>query len=561
MSPSASILRTPPTCRAIISTSDLRGCLITGADAAGLFYGACTLLQLITARAGDGIIVLPGMRLVDWPDFPNRGVMLDVSRDRVPTTEMLYELVDLLASWKINQLQLYMEHTFAYQGHEVVWKNASPFTGEEILALDAYCSARFVELIPNQNSFGHMQRWLIHEPYRQMAECPEGCELWPGHPSEPYSLCPVDPRSIELLEDLYDQLLPHFSSTTFNVGLDETYDLGKGRSAEACATLGTERVYLDFLKQIHRQVMTRGKTMQFWGDIILHQPDLIPELPADAIAMEWGYEASHPFEEHCEHFAEAGLRFYVCPGTSSWNAIAGRTENALGNIQRAASSGKAGGAVGLLNTDWGDNGHLQPPVVSILGYMAGAAASWNAGVQLGDIDLPALLDLFAFRDSAGEMGRVAYDLGNVYQVPGVATVNSSIFFDVLMNADRGWGSGRWEGLTDEGLESTLAVLEDIRGRLSRAAMDRADADLVKAEFSWVADLLSWSAQLGLARIRHTAVDSAASLPAEVRFALGNELGDLTGRYRALWLQRSRPGGLADSAAHLERVVALLVEEE
>ncbi len=179
-----------------------------------------------------------------------------------------------------------------------------------------------------------------------------------------------------------------------------------------------------------------------------------------------------------------------------------------------------------------------------------------------DIDLPALLDLFAFRDSAGEMGRVAYDLGNVYQVPGVATVNSSIFFDVLMNADRRLGQWSMGGIDRGGPRKHIGG----RSRTSAGVcavrqMDRADADLVKAEFSWVADLLSWSAQLGLARIRHTAVDSAASLPAEVRFALGNELGDLTGRYRALWLQRSRPGGLADSAARLERVVALLVEEE
>ena len=44
--------------------------------------------------------------------------MFDVTRDRVPTMATLYELVDLLASLKINQLQLYSEHTFAYHGHK-----------------------------------------------------------------------------------------------------------------------------------------------------------------------------------------------------------------------------------------------------------------------------------------------------------------------------------------------------------------------------------------------------------------------------------------------------------
>lgn len=42
--------------------------------------------------------------------------MLDVSRDKVPTMETMIKLIKMLASWKINQIQLYMEHTFAYKG-------------------------------------------------------------------------------------------------------------------------------------------------------------------------------------------------------------------------------------------------------------------------------------------------------------------------------------------------------------------------------------------------------------------------------------------------------------
>ena len=100
--------------------------------------------------------------------------MFDVTRDRVPTLQTLFDLVDLLAGLKLNQLQLYTEHTFAYRGHEVVWQDASPITGEEVLTLDAYCRERYVELVPNQNSFGHMHRWLKHEEYVHLAESAEG---------------------------------------------------------------------------------------------------------------------------------------------------------------------------------------------------------------------------------------------------------------------------------------------------------------------------------------------------------------------------------------------------
>ena len=181
---------------------------------------------------------------------------------------------------------------------EQVWREASPFTSQEIQALDLFCRERHVELVPNQNSFGHMHRWLVHEPYRSLAECPDGFEH-PWNPTrEPYSLCAVDPKSLDLLRDLYDQLLPNFSSPLVNVGCDETLDLGRCRSAAACAERGREEVYVEFLRQVHGLVAGRGRRMQIWGDILLERPDLIGQLPPDAILLEWGYEADHPFAEH-----------------------------------------------------------------------------------------------------------------------------------------------------------------------------------------------------------------------------------------------------------------------
>ena len=191
----------------------------------------------------------------------------------------------MLASWKINQLQLYTEHTFAYRRHPDVWAEASPMTGEEILALDAYCRERFIELVPNQNSFGHMRRWLTHDAYRHLAECPHGCDTgdpeW-GYFDEPFSLCPGDPGSLELVRDMLDELLPHFRSRIVNVGCDETDRIwATGAARRRWPSAARARVYLDFLLQLRREVRSRGHTMQFWGDIIITDPELVAELPRD----------------------------------------------------------------------------------------------------------------------------------------------------------------------------------------------------------------------------------------------------------------------------------------
>lgn len=553
---------------------DRAGVHVIGGDAPGLFYGVCTLIQLARLHLEAGEVTLPHLQIVDWPDFPHRGLMLDVTRDKVPTMETLYDLVELLASLKINQLQLYTEHTFAYRGHEEVWQQASPLTGAEILALDDYCRQHFIELVPNQNSFGHMHRWLRYDRYRPLAEIPEG---W-LHPfqeeAEPFSICPSDPGSAALLEDLYDQLLPHFSSGQFNVGLDETFDLGMGRSKELCEERGSERIYLDFVLKIYEMVRRRGRTMQFWGDIIVKHPDLIAELPKDAIALEWGYEANHPFAEHGKRFADAGLSFYVCPGTSSWNSLAGRTDNALGNLRNAAINGKKNGAIGFLNTDWGDFGHMQPLSASYVGYLAGAAYSWNVASAEDEqsLDLPALLDRHIFQDEAGIMGRLAYDLGNAYGEAGEIPSNGSILFwqfvlpNLNLEAMRAQSNSQWlVGFIEQLHQMTATAnfdgvseyMADVMANLEQARMIRADAALIQDEFRWAADMLQFAAKLGRARAQKDVHASLGELPAEQRQILAEELRPLLARQRQVWLARNRPGGLADSTRWAGKVFAQL----
>ena len=507
------------------------GVAIAGADAAGVFYGVCTLRQIIQQHGAD----LPALSIVDWPDYPARGVMLDISRDRVPTLATVLDLVDRLAGWKINQFQLYMEHTFAYRAHPEVWADASPFTGEEILVLDAFCRQRHITLVPNQNSLGHMERWLKLERYLPLAERPDGFQGYDGEWRTPSTLNPIDPASLELIAGLYDELLPHFTSPLHNVGGDEPWELGQGRSKDRVEQVGAGRVYLDYLLKLHELVTARGRQMQFWGDIIVHYPDLVPELPQDAIALEWGYEADHPFDEHGALFARASIPFYVCPGTSSWNSLAGRTDNAIENLLNAATNGLKHGASGYLNTDWGDSGHWQPLPVSYLGFACGAALSWAVEANRA-IDLPHCLDLFAFEDAAGVMGRLAHDLGNLYRLPGLARDNGHRLFDLLHRTPAYYRPD------PDVLRTALEQIDAIIAPLDSAQMARSDADLIRAEYRMVADLLRHACYRGL---------QLAGQPVRTPDDMLADLDRLAAIMRENWLARCRPGGLDDSLARLD----------
>ena len=519
------------------------GIFLRATDAAGAFYGVCTLIQLIEQAAPE----LPALHIIDWPDFPARGVMLDISRDRVWTMETLYALVDRLAGWKINQLQLYTEHTFAYSQHAVVWTAASPLTAADIRALDAYCQARFVELVPNQNSFGHMHRWLTHPRYAPLAETDDWFDTpWGSKMKGPFSLNPLDPGSLDLVRGLYAELLPNFSSQQFNVGCDETIDLGQGRSRAAVAAAPPGRVYLDFLLKIYREVSALGRTMQFWGDIIIHHPELISELPQDVVALEWGYEADHPFDAHAAQFSASGLAFYVCPGTSSWNSIAGRTDNALANLAGAAEAGLAHGAIGYLNTDWGDNGHWQTLPMSYLGFAAGAAFAWAWAANRG-LDVARAVSLHAFGDPSGRLGQAAYDLGNVYRAAGHEPHNSSVLFWTLQRslddivrtaAERPPGQ-----LTAASYERAYQAVEAALQGVAHAPSTHPDADLVQHEFRLAGQMLRHAARRG---------QLALGAPVMTKAELAQDLDALLYEYETLWLERSRPGGLTDSLERLER---------
>ncbi|MBI5363987.1 MAG: family 20 glycosylhydrolase [Planctomycetes bacterium] len=543
-----------------------RGIDVTARTIDGARHALATLAQLVLhavrAAPPGARPRLPALEIEDAPDFAERGVMLDVSRTRVPTVATLEAFVERLAALKFNRLQLYTEHTFAYRGHAEVWRDASAYTGEEIEALDRFCAARGIELVPNQQSFGHMHRWLAHDRYRPLAEVPDGLEHAFSIHKEPYSLCPLDPGALALLADLYDQLLPHFTSRSFNVGLDETFDLGLGRSKEECARRGKHVVYVEFLRRVHALVAARGRRMQFWGDIVVEAPELVPELPRDAVAMEWGYERGHPFDAHAALFAKSGLEFHLCPGTSSWQSVLGRVDNMLENVFSAARAGREHGARGLLVTDWGDRGHLQPWSVSWPGIVTAAGAAWN-GARAAERTAPdggelaELLDAHVFADGTGALGRALLALGRSGAASGARSTNGSPLFFLLAFAPQGLPHPRIEGLSIEGLERAEEHVERARTALARARPECVDGESVLRELDWGARLLRCACRFGAARLGTPGGSDVARLDARERARLRGDLEALVAEHARVWDLRHRPGGRAESAGWLERVAALL----
>ena len=381
--------------------------LIEYADDPGLFYALTTFKILKNNYNG----LIPCMVIEDYPDLPVRGVMLDISRDKVPSLETLKELVGLLADLKFNHLELYVEgFSFAYPTYSNLWEGReTPMTGEEIRSLDSLCRDLYIDLVPNQNSLGHMTAWLATDQFSGLAECPDGYKFM-GLIDMKGTLDPSDPRSLELVTTMTDELLPHFTSEKFNVNLDEPFELGKGKSRKLVEKSGVEGVYLDYTLKMHEMVSKRNKKMLMWGDIALRHPDMLKKIPHDITLLDWGYEANYPFEKNCRLLQSSGLSYMVCPGTSSWTSITGRTDNMLGNIASAVSNGVKYQASGMLLTDWGDMGHWQYLPVSYPGFVTAGSLSWNSKT-IKELPLVPFLNSYVFKDERQIMGDLVLDLG------------------------------------------------------------------------------------------------------------------------------------------------------
>jgi hypothetical protein len=469
--------------------------------------------------------------------------MLDVSRCKVPTMETLYHYVDILSSLKINQLQLYTEHTFAFSAHETVWRDASPTTAEEMLQLDDYCRKHYVELVPNLNSFGHFGRWLCHPEYRSLAECPEGFELPSKRKSLHGTVLKPDGKSIRFLDSLYKELLPNFQSQRFNVGCDETWELGKGRSKKLCAKKGTTQVYLDFLLEIEKLVRKHGRKMMFWADIILHEPTLVGKLPRNVIGLVWGYEADHPYEAEGAVFKASRIPFYVCPGTSSWNSLTGRTANCLGNLANAARNGLKHGACGFLNTDWGDGGHHQYFPVSLPGICAGAAYSW-CWSRNGKADIPRAIDELIFFDGGRALGKLIFDMGKVLELVPKKTRNCSIFNQLLFFGKIG-DRTILEGVTAKGLKAAYKRFSELEEMIADARPLAPDGELTKQELAGGIAMAKHGIKRGLAGLKGKFFD---------KNVMRRELQHIIRCHEELWLARNRPGGLRESSSRLRDLI-------
>ena len=382
--------------------------------APGLFYAVQTLCQLIRANRRNG--GLPCLSVKDWPSLRWRCFQDDMTRGPSSRLETLQFEVAWGAHLKMNLFTYYMEYQYAFAKHPLIGPRNGSLTPDMLRRLVAFAKSYYVDILGNQQSFGHFTHILKHDRYAHLRETPS-------------LLCPVKEESYQLLDDLYSEVCPLLPFPFFNVCCDETWGLGTGPSKELAQEIGTGGVYVRHVRRIHDLLKDKyHKRMMMWGDIILKHPEHLSEIPKDTIMLTWGYGDRPSFEHQIIPFARSGYEFFVCPGVSNWSRILPDFGVATANIHHFVRDGAKHGALGMLNTAWEDDGEaLNAPKWH--GYAWGAECAWNASATEPDA-FNRRIGAVLFGEPGDHFGRAIELLSQTHRLPGMQGMNNKRFWQL-----------------------------------------------------------------------------------------------------------------------------------
>jgi len=514
---------------------------------AGAYYAVQTLRDLVALHGRE----VPACVIRDAPDFARRGVYHDCSRGKVPRLETLKALVEQLARWKTNELQLYVENVFRFARHPAIGTGYSPFTADDFRALADHCRRHHVRLVGSLASFGHMEKILALPEYQHLGEL-AGYRGWPGGTT----LCPTDPRSIALLADLYAEFVPLLKASDFNACCDETWELGRGRSKPEAERLGVGRVYLEFFKKVHALCAKYGKRMNAWADIVLEHPETLAEIPRDVCLLNWDYHPEGNRIGRTREILDAGLAALVCPGTNAWNSHGCRLAMGMENIARFAEEERASRVEGLLNTDWGDGGHRNPLAVSLHNLAYGAAHAWHhAGVR--DEGFTERFCRLALGKESPALADAIRTLGGAHEALGLAYANSTPLYTTFLGpledylAPDSTGGRALDTVAPEALVRHAARLDALRWPTAAQGADPFLAATLE-EYALAARMDA----LACRRARVLKELRAEKSPAGADVArLAEETEEVARELERIWLLGNRPSRLRDILDGLAQAVS------
>lgn len=280
--------------------------------------------------------------------FVVRGFHIDL-RVQVMTIDALKAFALKLSKEGINTIVMEWEATFPFEKHPLI-PNRYAYTKEEVASFIKYCADLKIDVIPLQQSFGHVEYILRNDRYKDLREDQKDFS----------QVCPLQTDLDKaLFTDLYTELAAMHPSKYIHIGGDETYLLGHDARCQAkVAKEGKSKLYIDYIKTLCDIVIKLGKTPVLWADIALKYPEAIKLLPKGTVFIDWNYGWNmNNFGDH-QKLVESGYEIWGSPAirSSPDNYFLTGWEKHFKNIRDFVPAAAKMGYKGIVMTSWSTSG-------------------------------------------------------------------------------------------------------------------------------------------------------------------------------------------------------------
>lgn len=325
---------------------------LSAQDAPGLFYGIQTLQQWFALPSP------PAVEICDWPDLAMRSDYLDM-RGIYPKFENLLTYVAEMAHYKLNTLVIEYEDKLP-RSRSAFCAPADVLTPEQHRQLLATAHANFIDVIPLQQSFGHLEYALKLPEYQHLRETPDA----------PGDMCPLREGAFELAASLIEETAAlHPNSRYLHLGCDEVWSLGQ---SEECKASGKTRgqIAVAFINRLAEKVLSLGKIPIVWHDMVAdiwsggsmgkaQELDVLSTLNKSIVVAIWLYSPNLVNEaapELMERLHALGIRTIPCSAVRASDMSGGQNypevEQRLRNIDAWSDQILQTRSTGMINTNW-----------------------------------------------------------------------------------------------------------------------------------------------------------------------------------------------------------------
>lgn len=357
---------------------------ITGQTPRAVFYAIQTFDQLIFEQS------VPCQAITDWPDLPIRMLMVDPARQN-ENMDYYRSVIEFAARYKINAILCHLtddQTSCLYHEDYPELMHPNAWRPEEIKDLVQYAKARYIDLIPEIESLGHSRMFTRRDDFKDFLHKTKTVKPkhgWTGTDMEGYTnvLCPSSDKATTYLKDMYQRASETFEHPWLHVGCDEVNMTQCDRCHSSLGDLTKEQWIRHSLMHCHDLAQKNGKRVGYWGDMLLHYPEVIDDLPTSStVIFDWHYREDVS-DESVKTFKEKGFEVIASPALVCWPHVILPEEHNYHNIERFTKIARDNDLLGVNTTIWIPTRYMSDAIWVGIGFAAdqawGGSTSTNQG--------------------------------------------------------------------------------------------------------------------------------------------------------------------------------------